>query len=80
MLNQYDNADYKELGEQLGGQNKRLIKSCTMKGKSHDELHKWLHPHMQLVEALEDAENEQNANKTIKQLKESFQTFHNYFQ
>ena len=42
-------SNYHELAGQLKEQNNHLIKSCTMEGKSHDELHKWLHPHLDLV-------------------------------
>ena len=80
ILNQYSNGNHKELAEQLKDENKKLIKSCTMNGKSHDELHKWLHPHMQLIEALGKADDDEKANEIIKQLKKSFQTYHAYFQ
>jgi hypothetical protein len=39
-------TNFLQLAEQLKDKNKGLIQSCTMKGKSHDELHKWLHPHI----------------------------------
>ena len=80
ILAKYDNIDYKTLAKQLKEKNSGLIKSCTMDGKSHDELHKWLHPHMELIESLEKAENEQSANTVIEQLKKSFKTYSNYFQ
>jgi hypothetical protein len=80
ILKEYDNANYKELAEQLKRENKKLIESCTMDGKSHEELHKWLHPHMQLIEDLGNADNDQQANEIIAQLNKSFQTYHNYFQ
>ena len=80
ILLQYNENDYDALAEQLKNKNNRLIKSCTMDGKSHEELHKWLHPHIQLIDALEDAENKEEADKIISELKVSFQTYHNYFQ
>jgi len=80
ILLQYNDNDYDALAEQLKNKNNRLIKSCTMDGKSHEELHKWLHPHIQLIDALEDAENKEEADKIISELKVSFQTYHNYFQ
>ena len=80
ILLQYHDDDYHALADLLKNKNKGLIKSCTMDGKSHDELHKWLHPHMQLIDALEDTENEEKADKIIGELKASFQTYHNYFQ
>ncbi len=83
ILNDYTvshSNDYKTLAAQLKEKDDALIKSCTMKGKSHEELHKWLHPHLELVDALANAGNEQQANDLINQLKQSFQTFHQYFQ
>ena len=71
---------YQKLAENLTTQNNQLIKSCTMKGESHDELHKWLHPHMKLVEELSSAKDFNNAKKIISKLESSFNTYHNYFQ
>jgi hypothetical protein len=51
-----------------------------MNGESHDELHKWLHPHIQLVDALSKAKNQEEADEIIAQLKESFQIYNTYFQ
>lgn len=79
ILMQYDGSNFENLAEQLENKNKGLIKSCTMDGKSHDELHKWLLPHMQLIEALDDAESKSEADKIITQIKSSFQTYHTYF-
>jgi hypothetical protein len=79
-LNKYDGKDYEIIAEQLKANNDELVKSCTMKGKSHDELHKWLHPHMKLTTALLEAKNEKEANKIIQKLKNSFDTYHQYFQ
>jgi hypothetical protein len=52
ILAKYDNTDYKTLAKQLKEKNSGLIKSCTIEGKSHDELHKWLHPHIELITTL----------------------------
>lgn len=73
-------TDFTALAKQLKEQDDALIKSCTMTGKSHDELHKWLHPHLELVEALSKATNEQQASELTAQLKKSFDTYHQYFQ
>ncbi|MBK8820487.1 MAG: hypothetical protein IPN49_15865 [Saprospiraceae bacterium] len=51
-----------------------------MDGKSHDELHKWLHPHMALIESLQEAENDYAANKIISELKSSFEIYNQHFQ
>ncbi|MDX9705319.1 MAG: hypothetical protein RBT46_06395, partial [Weeksellaceae bacterium] len=60
-------------------ENKKLIKSCTMEGQSHEELHKWLYPHIELLDALEVAENTESAAKIVEELQHSFATYHQYF-
>lgn len=72
--------DYKKLAKNLKAQNNYLIKSCTMKGESHDELHKWLHPHMELIEKLSNADNIEKAEDIISELNKSFETYQNHFQ
>ena len=52
---------YKELAKILGDNNQTLISSCTMTGKSHDELHKWLHPYIGMVDKLANAKNQKVA-------------------
>lgn len=83
LINNYlenNQTDYQNLSKQIKEQNQLLIKSCTMDGKSHDELHKWLHPHMELIEDLEKAENEIEAKETILELQKSNTVYHQYFQ
>jgi len=77
---QSSHTNYNELAQQLKEQNNQLIKSCTMKGKSHDELHKWLHPHLELVEALEKSANENEAKGIVLKLQKSNEVYHQYFE
>lgn len=72
-------TDYKELAQLVRDQNNELIKSCTMKGESHDELHKWLHPHLELTQELDNETDQDKANQLISQLQESYKQFHEYF-
>jgi rhamnogalacturonyl hydrolase YesR len=83
LLNSYistNDTNYVALAEQLKSQNKNLISSCTMTGKSHDALHNWLHPHIQLVNALNEAESIEDAQGIIEELKTSYTTFAIYFE
>lgn len=75
-----EGVDYHELAKNLNDQNNALIKSCTMKGESHDELHKWLHPHIELIKKLSNAANTEEANLIILELEDSFKTYNAYFQ
>ena len=72
-------TDYAALAKNIGLENGKLIKSCTMQGKSHEELHKWLNPHLLLVEDLEDATTTDEAAAVIKKLEASYKMYHEYF-
>jgi hypothetical protein len=82
ILNEFvDNklTDYKTLASKLSEQNSGLIKSCTMKGESHDELHKWLLPHMDLIKSLDQEKDTDRAGTIVHDLRLSFDTYHQYF-
>src|SRR5690554_4525770 len=51
-------SNHKKLAQDLKVNADALIKSCTMEGKAHDELHKWLHPYLKRIKQLETAELE----------------------
>lgn len=72
--------DYLSLAENVAEQNNQLISSCTMQGVSHDELHKWLHPHLELTNALSEAKNVEEANHIVEELEASYTMYHEYFQ
>lgn len=72
-------TDYHALANQIKEQNSQLIQSCTMEGKSHDELHKWLHPHLDLVKKLAAEDSPEEAGKIVAELQKSYKTYHEYF-
>ena len=83
LLNTYmqsNSSDYEALANQLQRQNELLIQNCTMTGKSHDELHKWLHPYMGLLVDLSEAQTEDEADKMVSEVETSLETYHAYFQ
>ena len=83
MLEDYENSgegSYRQLAEDLQTQNEALIQSCTMKGDSHDQLHKWLHPHIQLVEELAAANNPEEAEEIVARIEDSFHLYHHFFE
>lgn len=75
-----DRTDYKKLAGKLEGNIELLTSNCTMEGRSHDELHKWLVPYMDLVTDLSNAKDEQEGKKHFHAIQESFVTFNTYFQ
>jgi hypothetical protein len=73
-------TDFKTLAAKLREHDDQLIKSCTMQGESHDQLHAWLLPHIDLVADLAQVETEENAAKVIEKLKGSFASFDQHFE
>ncbi len=72
-------TNYKMLATELNVQNDLLIKSCTMKGKGHEELHKWLHANLELVEELGKEDNQEEAAKLVIALQNSYKTYYQFF-
>lgn len=82
LVNRYvqgNQLDFKDLAKKVKEQNDQLIKSCTMDGKSHEELHKWLHPHLELVKDLEQEADNVTAAETVLSLQNSYHQYHQYF-
>lgn len=75
-----EQKDYKSLSEKLQSNIDLLTSNCTMKGKAHDELHKWLLPYIDLVKELSEAKDETEAAKQFENIQTSFTTFNQYFQ
>lgn len=71
-----NSANYSLLAEKLKANIELLTSNCTMKGKAHDELHKWLVPFIELVDAFS---KDKSANQYT-EMKHSFLTFNQYFQ
>lgn len=75
-----EETNYPELAAQLKNNNKLLVKSCTMKGESHDQLHVWLHPYLEQVDKLEKAPTEEAAREIVEEIQSAFDTFNTYFE
>ncbi len=75
-----DTGDAKKLAADLQAANDKLIKSCTMKGKSHDVLHVWLTDHVTLVSRLGKSTKAEETEKIADELEDSFKSFHRYFE
>ena len=75
-----EQKDYKSLSEKLQSNIDLLTSNCTMKGKAHDELHKWLLPYIDLVKEFSEAKDKTEASKHFENIQTSFTTFNQYFQ
>ena len=72
--------DYKSLSGKLQKNIDLLTANCTMEGKAHDELHKWLVPYIDMVSELSEAKDKTEAAKYFANIQNSFTTFNQYFQ
>lgn len=71
--------DYRKLAGRLEKQLARLVAGCTMTGKAHDELHKWLIPYMAEVKAFVKDDDIATLKARQKSLRSSFEVFNTYF-
>lgn len=79
MVNDFEGEDYQALAEDLLKLNNKLISSCTMKGTSHDQLHKWLRPHIELLKEFKAQDDPTQSAEMLEEIKDSFKVFHQYF-
>lgn len=71
--------DYKSLAKNLQASIGLLTSNCTMTGKAHDELHKWLLPYIELIGNLSTSKNEEFQKKQFENIQTSFVVFNQFF-
>lgn len=72
--------DFTPLGASLQKNINLLTSNCTMEGKAHDELHKWLLPYIDMVNELKKSESLNQAQEIFQKIQLSFQTLNTYFE
>ncbi|QHI36933.1 hypothetical protein IMCC3317_23030 [Kordia antarctica] len=72
--------EYQKLAEQLNKDISYVIKKCSMKGDSHNNLHVWLLPLMEKIEALSEAKTVEEASKLKHSIEENINGYNTYFQ
>ena len=72
--------EYSKLGASLQKNIDLLTSNCTMEGKPHDELHKWLLPYIDMVDKLNKSSNTEEAQKMFIEIVSSFKMFNIYFE
>ena len=72
--------DFTRLGANLQKNIDLLTSNCTMEGKAHDELHKWLLPYIDMVDKLNKSKNNDEALHTFEEIKDSYKLFNIYFE
>ena len=71
--------DYASLAKKLQTNIELLTSNCTMQGKAHDELHKWLVPYIDIVHQLSEANIKKNQLDIFLKIQESFVLFNGNF-
>ena len=71
--------DFKKLGDTLNEVKNLVIKECTMKGASHDNLHIWLHPLAEKIELLQKTGSMEEGEKLTSSIKVHLEGYYEYF-
>lgn len=71
--------DYHTLALKLNDEKNLVIKECTMKGPSHDNLHIFLHPLIEKTDALLQAPSENEGSKILASIQGNLEAYYNYF-
>lgn len=70
---------YHTLGSKLNDEKNYIIKECTMEGPSHDNLHVFLHPLIDKVDALQKTKSIPEAEKIVDSMEVNLQKYYDYF-
>lgn len=71
--------DYHTLATDLNETKNFVVKKCTMKGPSHDNLHVFLHPLIEKIEALGKVSTVDQGSEITASIKENLEGYSNYF-
>ena len=72
-------CDYLALGESLSKQTSFVIKNCSMKGESHDQLHVVLVPMLDEISILRESENKKDLEQAFQKLESLIANYFKHF-
>lgn len=70
---------YKKLASDLNDIKNNIIKECTMEGESHDNLHLFLVPLADKIEALGEVNSVHEGAEITREIREHLEIYYNYF-
>ena len=70
---------YHTLATNLNEEKNFVVKKCTMEGPSHDNLHVFLHPLIEKIEALGKVSTPEEGSEITKSIKENLKGYYDYF-
>ncbi|MFD2550849.1 hypothetical protein ACFSQP_03365 [Bizionia sediminis] len=71
--------EYHELAKELNEVKNFLVKNCSMTGPAHDNLHIWLHPLIDKINALLIVDNLDDAKKLEQAITVNIEAYTQYF-
>lgn len=72
-------ADYHQLASKLNDEKNTVIKECTMVGPSHDNLHVFLHPLIDKIDALGKVTSVEEGSEITASIRENLDAYYDYF-
>ena len=72
--------DYHALASKLNEDKNVVVKKCTMEGPSHDNLHVFLHPLIEKIEALGKVSSTDEGAEVTANIQENLEGYYDYFQ
>lgn len=72
--------DYHAMADALNKEKNYIVKECTMKGPSHDNLHLWLLPLIEKIEALKEANSLDQAQHIYMNIEQNVNAYDDYFE
>lgn len=76
----FKGEDYPALAKTIDENIRALTENCTMEGKAHDELHKWLVPFIGLSEEFDEATEKAEQERIYHAFEDAFVEFNKYFE
>jgi len=73
-------SEYHTLASTLNEEKNTVVKKCTMTGPSHDNLHVFLHPLIEKIDALGKVATVEEGAEISASIKENLNGYYNYFQ
>ncbi len=71
--------DYHALAGELNEEKNFVVKECTMEGASHDNLHVFLHPLIEKIDALGKVDTVEEGIEITTSIKENLGAYYDYF-
>ncbi len=72
--------EFQELGAKLNDEKNYIVKKCTMKGASHDNLHVFLYPLIKKIDSLIEVTSETEGSKITTDIETHLEAYQRFFQ